>query len=319
MSLHCLGQKVSHGSANLEAPAGAAAQPEGGDGHQVVTRSALGAWFLKSDASRPGLNCAVLFSSVRGGTQLAIFGPTPRPAGQKGGTLTVAVGDLAALLRSMRDQESGMELHLRQGAVFRMDYEGFDLARAAMLDCVAGRAFAGKTLDQALAEIRPLGRSTITGNVFYKGAALARKQYPPKGSQAVGLIWMTDDFKRWHEQIKKDKQPPGQMPERIAKHFMRTTITDDQGGFTFTRLPAGEYMLIADFSYQEQVTRSELVGQTHVFRGTQHVGTQDHMAYWTETVKKPTTFEKTVVIKNDGDSLTVSLDKSLLFCFFACL
>ncbi len=339
-------------------PASATAADES---NQIVTRSPVGAWILRSDAAQPGLNCAVHFQPARGGAQLAIFGPTPRTrnatilfsgpelpgsaqeedvqatlhlrglaptplkarqlprqAGQPVGMMAVPVGDVGPLLRSMRDQERGMELHLRQGAVFHMDYDGFDQARAALQDCLAGRRHAGKSLDEGLAELRPVGTSTITGNVFYKAALLARKQFPPKGSRAVSLIWMTDEFKRWHEQVKQDGKMPEPIPERIAKHFMRTTITDDEGGFTFTRLPAGEYMLIADFSYGEQVTRSELVGQTHVFRGHQHLGTQDHRAYWTETVRKSTTFEKTVVIRNDGDRLTVSLDKSQLICFFVC-
>lgn len=332
-----------------------------GDGNQIVTRSQVGAWILRSDAAKPGLNCAIRFVPGRGTTQFAIFGPTeksrsstilfagpdvpwstdvedvqvelqlrglpatplkakqlPRQTDMKGGMLAVGVGDLGQLLQSMRDQERGMELHVRQTPVFHLDYDGLAAARSAMLDCVAGRRFAGKSLDEGLAEIRPLGTSTITGQAFYKGAVLASKQYPPKGSKAVGLIWMTDEFKRWHEQVKRDKKIPGMIPERIAKHFMSTVITDDKGGFTFTRLPAGEYMLIANFSYEKDVTRSELVGQTHTFAGNQHIGTQDHMAYWTETVKEPTTFEKTVFIKNDGDTLNVSLDKSLLFCFLVC-
>jgi hypothetical protein len=77
-------------------------------------------------------------------------------------------------------------------------------------------------------------------------------------------------------------------------------------------------MLLANFSYEEDVTRSEMVGQTHVFTGNQHIGTQDHMSYWLETVRKPTTFHKTVVVESDGDTLDVSLDKSLIMCFLVC-
>ncbi len=338
------------------------AQSTTDDGNQIVTRSMLGAWVLRTDAAKPGLNCAIRFIPGRGTAQFAIFGPTeknrsstilfagpdvpwstteedvqaelrlpglpatplkakqlPRNPNMKGGMLAVGVGDLGQLLNSMREQEKGMELLVRQASVFNLDYDGLGAARTAMLDCVAGRRYAGKALDTALAEIRPLGKSTITGRAFYKGAILASKQYPPKGSKAVGLIWMTDEFKRWHEQVKRDKKIPGMIPEHIAKHFMSTEIIDDKGGFAFTRLPAGEYMLIASFSYEKDVTKSELVGQTHTFAGNQHIGTQDHMAYWTETVKQPTTFEKTVFIKKDGDTLDVSLDKSFLICFLVCI
>ncbi len=332
------------------------------DNNQIVTRSALGSWILRSDASTPGMNCAIRFVSGRSSAEFAIFGPSPqnrnstllfagpdvpwsvneedvlaelrlsglpatplkakqmpRQVNRTGGILTVGVGDLGQLLQSMRDQEKSMELYIQQAPVFNLDYDGLAAARSAMLDCTAGRHFVGKSLDEGLAEIRPLGKSSISGQVFYKGALLASKQYPPKGSKAVSLIWMTDEFKLWHQQIKRDKKMPGVIPEKIAKHFMSTLITDDKGSFSFTRLPAGEYMLIANFSYKEDVTRSELVGQTHTFASQQHIGTQDHMTYWTETVKQPTTFEKTVFIKNDGDNLKVSLDKSLLICFFVCI
>jgi hypothetical protein len=243
----------------------------------------------------------------------------PRQAIFVGGMLAVGVGDLVQTLNSMRDQERLMELSIRGSVVFGLDYDEFAQARAAMLDCLAGRtAVVGKSLDKALAEIRPVGNSTIRGQVFYKGAVLASKQYPRKGSQAVSLVWLTDEVKRWQEQVKQDKKLPAQIPESIAKHFMRTVIADDKGSFTFPRLPAGEFMLIANFSFEKIVTRSELVGQTHTFAGNQHIGTQDHRAYWQESVLEPTTFERRVEIKTDGDTLDVSLDKSLMFCFLVC-
>ncbi len=105
-----------------------------------------------------------------------------------------------------------------------------------------------------------VGTGSIAGNAFFKGAVLAKKQYPPKGSQRVGLIHMSDEFKQWFETVKQSEKMPDQIPERIAKHFMFATILDDQGGFRFTRLPPGEYLLIADFSYKETVTRSEVTG-----------------------------------------------------------
>nr|WP_298118572.1 carboxypeptidase-like regulatory domain-containing protein [uncultured Pseudomonas sp.] len=248
----------------------------------------------------------------------------PPSEGAPGGHVAVQVADVGQLLSSMRDSEKEMTLWMggdfigNREIIYQLDYDGLDKAKKEMLNCIAGREISGLTLDEALAEVRPLGNSTIAGSAFYKGGLLAQKQYPPKGSSAVSLIWMNDEFKAWYEQIKRDKKMPDTMPEHIAKNFMSTVITDDKGGFKFTRLPAGEYMLLASFSYEQEVMRSESIGQTHVFAGNQHIGTQEHMSYWWEIVKEPTTFQKTVVIKNDGDTLDVALDKSLTMCFFVC-
>lgn len=48
-----------------------------------------------------------------------------------------------------------------------------------------------------------------------------------------------------------------------------------------------------------------------------HIGSNDQVAYWFEDVKKNTTFSKTVHLK-DGEAMQVSLDKSMLGCFFIC-
>jgi hypothetical protein len=56
-----------------------------------------------------------------------------------------------------------------------------------MQDCLAGKAVKIKSLKQATAEIRPVGHSTIAGQAFYKGAILAKKQYPPKRQSSRGF------------------------------------------------------------------------------------------------------------------------------------
>jgi hypothetical protein len=240
-------------------------------------------------------------------------------AGGKGGFLMVPVGDLKQTMASMRPKETDMKVRVGGVDVFGLSYDGLDQARSAMLDCLAGKRFTGgKSLAEATAEIRPMGTSTITGTAFFKGAVLAKKQYPPKGSQAVGLIWMTDEFKQWFETVKQSQKMPDAIPERIARHFMVTPILDDQGSFRFTNMPAGEYLLIADFSYKESVTRTEVTGRTDVYAGNQYIGSNDHLSVWFEDVKKPATFSKTVHIKQDGETLQVTLDKSMLGCFFIC-
>jgi hypothetical protein len=242
----------------------------------------------------------------------------PREAGAREGVLVVTTGDLRQTLQSMRDSESGLQLRLNGAAIFQLDYDGLDKARSAMLGCVEGQVFAGATLREATAEIRPMGHSTIKGQAYYKAALLASRQYPPKDSRAVGLIWLTDEFNAWYEHVKAQKKLPGQISESIAKHFVSTRILDDEGRFEFTNLPAGNYMLVANYNIEKTRTEREVVGQTHVFAGNQHIGTNDHVVHWNYTVKEGTSYQKQVTIAKDGDTLDVPLDKSKLFCFLVC-
>ncbi|WP_196778909.1 carboxypeptidase-like regulatory domain-containing protein [Lysobacter silvisoli] len=241
------------------------------------------------------------------------------PGPHSSGMLAVQVGDLRQTMASMRASESDMRVRMDGAEVLTLNYDGLNEAREAMSACLDGKRYAGKTVREATAEIRPLGASTIAGSAYYKGALLAKKQYPPKGSQAVGLIWMTDEFKAWYEQVKRDKKLPPTIPESILKHFMSTTIVDDQGGFRFTRLPPGEYMLIANYSYKENVSRQEVIGRTDVYAGNRYIGSNDHIASWSYDVMQGTSYHKTVFVRRDGDTVTVSLDKSQLICFFVCL
>lgn len=234
------------------------------------------------------------------------------------GFIAVPVRDLRQTMASMRASERDMKVRMDGADVVTLNYDGMHEARGAMLDCLDGRRYAGKTVREATAEIRPLGTSTITGNAYYKGAALAKKQYPPKGSQAVGLIWMTPEFKVWYDKVKRDKKLPERIPDSILKHFLATTIIDDRGGFRFTNLPAGDYILIANFSHKETVSQQEVVGRTDVYAGNRYIGSNDHIASWSYDVTRGTSYSKNVVIARDGDALQVTLDKSLLICFLVC-
>ncbi|MFW1951627.1 hypothetical protein [Acinetobacter beijerinckii] len=234
------------------------------------------------------------------------------------GMLAVNTGDIQQTLKSMRDQEKDMQLKLNDATIYTLNYEGLAQARTAMQDCLSGKVVKIKSLKQATAEIRPVGHSTITGQAFYKGAVLAKKQYPPKDSQAVGLIWMTDEFKTWYEQVKRNQKLPTHIPESILKHFMSTRILDNQGRFKFTNLPAGDYILIANFSYDKNVSHTEVVGRTDVYAGNQYIGSNDQIARWNYIVKEGTSFEKPVKILKDGDTINVSLDKSQIMCFLVC-
>lgn len=350
----------------MQAGAGAAATPASGPGQaaeaKLVTRSTLGAWMLREDAARPGLNCAVKFVPARAGAVgLAILGPTtssrassilfdgygipssrspqqvqvelvqkdlpvtrlnamqlPGDAASSAGVLAIPAGDIRQTLKSMRDREDEMQLKLVAAPTVSVAYDGLDQARGALLACLDGKRFVGKSLREATAELRPLGASTIRGQTFFKGALLAKKKYPPKGSRAVGLIWMTDEFKVWYEQVKRNKKLPEQIPLQILKHFMSTRILDDEGRWEFTNMPAGEYLLVANFSYEKIVNRPEVVGRTDVYRGNQYIGSNDQVAYWSYAVQEGTTFEKKVIVPRDGDTIDVALDKSQIYCFIVC-
>ncbi|MFN4361098.1 MAG: hypothetical protein ACK4F4_10300 [Hylemonella sp.] len=238
----------------------------------------------------------------------------PRQAGSPDGVLAIGVGDIRQTLKSMRDRESNMQLRMERTSVFSLDYDGLALARDAMLGCVEGRQFAGQTLKAATAELRPLGTSVIKGQAYFKGALLAAKKYPPKGSETVGLIWMTDEFKVWYEQVKRDQKMPKHIPQTILKHFMRTKILDDKGSFMFTNMPPGEYLLITDFSYERTRNQVEVIGRTDVYTaGGHHIGSNDRITVNTYAFQQGVTFEKRVVVSADGETIEVTLDKSCLF------
>ena len=238
----------------------------------------------------------------------------PRQQGSQDGLLAVAAGDIRQTLKSMRDSEHNLQIRLEGNTVFSLDYDGLALARDAMLGCLEGRQFAGQSLKEATAEIRPLGTSVIKGQAYFKGALLAPKKYPPKGSEAIGLIWMTDEFKVWYEQVKRDQKMPKHIPQAILKHFMRTKVLDDQGSFMFTNMPPGEYLLITDFSYERTRNQVEVIGRTDVYTaGGNYIGSNDQITVNTYAFQQGVTFEKRVVVPADGETIEVTLDKSCLF------
>ena len=237
----------------------------------------------------------------------------PRQQGSQDGVLAVAAGDIRQTMNSMRDSEQDMQVRMEGSTVFSLDYDGLALARNAMLDCVEGRRFAGQNLKEATAELRPLGTSVIKGQAYFKGALLAARKFPPKGSEAVGLIWMTDEFKAWYEQVKRDQKMPTHIPLAILKHFLRTKVLDDKGSFMFTNVPAGEYLLITDFSYESTRNEVEVIGRTDVYTaGGFYLGSNDQIAVNTYAFQQGVTFEKRVVVPVDGETIEVTLDKSCL-------
>jgi hypothetical protein len=107
---------------------------------------------------------------------------------------------------------------------------------------------------------------------------------------------------------------PKHFPQAILKHFMRTKLQDDKGSFMFTNMPAGEYLLITDLSYERTRNQVEVIGRTDVYTaGGNHVGSNDQITVNTYAFQEGVTFGKRVVLATDGETIEVTLDKSCLF------
>lgn len=237
--------------------------------------------------------------------------PTP---GSSRGLIAVPAGDIRQTMGSIRESEKNLRLSLNHVTVFSIDYENATAARNAMSACLAGKRFNGQSLEKAMAEVRPVGKSTITGQAYAKIAALARKQYPPKGSRAIGLFLMTPEFMAWFDTVKRSGQMPDHLPKEILRNFMTAEILDDKGHFRIGHLPAGEYTMVASFSYNKPVRRREVAGYTDVYVDNQYVGSNTEYSDWIEQMKTGTSVEKRVVIAKDGDTVDVRLDDSKIFC-----
>lgn len=102
------------------------------------------------------------------------------------------------------------------------------------------------------------------------------------------------------------------------KHFMATKILDHKGSFIFTNMPAGEYLLIADYSYEKTYSQEEVIGHTDVYVGGNYVGSNPQITVGTYSFQQGLTFEKRVVVPADGKTVEVTLDKSQIMCFLVC-
>jgi hypothetical protein len=82
----------------------------------------------------------------------------------------------------------------------------------------------------------------------------------------------------------------------------------------FTNMPAGEYLLISDFSYERTRNQVEVIGRTDVYTaGGNYIGSNDQITVNTYAFQQGVTFEKRVVVPADGETIEVTLDKSCLF------
>lgn len=158
------------------------------------------------------------------------------------------------------------------------------------------------------------GKSTIKGTVFAKAALLTPRQYPPKGS-TVEVILLNDDVKRWMETANRARG--NSYPEEFKKLVAYATIEDDQGGFEFNNLAAGEYVLYASLTYFRNRSYQQYEGTDAVIdrRSGAIVANNDRYSQRTFSEAQGANVLKNVVIKNDGDIVEVELSKSNIFSF----
>lgn len=156
------------------------------------------------------------------------------------------------------------------------------------------------------------GRSTITGQAFVKVAALAPKQYPQKGTP-VGIIPLTPAVRAWMASAQNGTATG--YPAEVRSLISYTLITDERGRFQFTNLPAGEYVLYVDLGYQANVRVWHNFGTNVVTdaRSGRVISSEDQVGTSTRSVARSAIVQKTVLVRADGDIVTVELSKSDIF------
>jgi hypothetical protein len=314
---------------------------------QAIHETANGVWILFDGASKTGPKCAVTFR--QDGKILGFSGPKDArpgsiaftgaeiPAAKKasevkielaangkpitvralhmttetGQNMLIVPTTIEETIRSIGDRET-VEVKLNGKSVFAVNTEGAFKARNALLKCMSSST---STLQAELTKTTHSiagGRSTINGTAFAKVALLTPKQYPPKGS-AVGIIPITAEVKQWLETAKRGKAK--EYPEAIRKFVSYTTIMDDKGRFKFNNLPAGEYIVSISFDFFGNRYYQQYEGTDAVIdaRSGAVVTTNDRYSQQSVSEARGANVQKNVLIKNDGDTVQVVLEKSDVF------
>jgi hypothetical protein len=156
------------------------------------------------------------------------------------------------------------------------------------------------------------GRSTITGQAFAKVALLAPKQFPPRGTP-VGIIPLTDAVRQWIAST-RNGTATGYPPE-IRNLVSYVLIEDNRGTFRFNNLPVGEYIVHVSLGYRgnRSVSRYEGTDVVTDARSGAVVSSYDRVGQYTINEARGAVIEKNVVIRSDGETVTVELSKSDVF------
>lgn len=167
------------------------------------------------------------------------------------------------------------------------------------------------------------GNSVILGTVFardnqnegmLKGMAVLninKKQYARSGTTVL-LIPYTPFIKEWIKlndaSRKKGRSIP--LPKEAAECIKTTTVYDNDGHFEFTNLMAGEFLLYTEFGYVHTSSRTEVVGYTDTYINGMFQGSTANTTTYNVNSNASASVQKTVTIKNNGDTEEVKLKKT---------
>jgi hypothetical protein len=214
---------------------------------------------------------------------------------------------LIALTAVQKGAASELFIQTRLNAGATAKAEDMRQAMCGMLARVKGTADS-----QHASQNISAGRSTIVGTAFAKVALLTPRQYPPKGS-AVGLIALTDEVKRWMSTA--GRGGAAGYPDQIRKLVSYTQIHDDRGGFRFSSLPPGEYVLHISFDFVGNVHYQKYEGTDVVVdrRSGAVVASHDRVSQQSVGELRGAVVQKNITVQNDGDVVEVELSKTDVF------
>ena len=167
------------------------------------------------------------------------------------------------------------------------------------------------------------GSGTISGQVYardnqnstLRGIAILnvnKKQYAQQGTTVI-LIPYTDYFKEWVKLNEKLRKKGRAVPlsKEAAGCIKVTSVYDNGGNFEFTNLMPGEYYLFTEFGYIHTASRTEVVGYTDTYINGFFQGTTANTEVYKYNTNAKAAVKKIVIIKKEGEKVTVKLKKTL--------
>jgi len=151
------------------------------------------------------------------------------------------------------------------------------------------------------------GTSTIKGRASaYLMPSYNGRRYAQKGSP-VFLIPDTPFYREWvavNEQRSQDNLAPLPFPEGGVKV---AEVHDDKGGFEFTDLQPGKYVLTADITYQYGYSQTVQTGRSAVYYKNTYQGDAVHYGTVRRGASGDARAEAEVTINRDGETAEVKL------------
>lgn len=163
------------------------------------------------------------------------------------------------------------------------------------------------------------GQSVIAGQLFAKdspnkGVALMninKRQYAPIGTQVV-LMPYTAYFKEYVELSKKLRKQNRAvtLPDEAVQCLRVTRVQDATGGYAFSNLMPGEYLLMTNFGYVHTTSHTETVGQTNSYVNGNYIGSTPLTQRFWDGQGASAAIEKLVTIETNGETKKADLKKT---------